>query len=311
MATSARKNPFDKAARFAARLDAAGFLAWALKLPPTDFAFRQWLDTRNIPFPDGDDRTGDTVAWVDRATAGGVPWAVAVEFQIEPDPRMFGRLGRYLHDIWLDKKPDDERGSRFHLGGVIVNLTGRGNAARAFDWPDAGLRTVLMPREINAESESAEELLGEIESGARPRALLPWVALMTGAGEADTVERWKHLADAEPEYRARATYGGLARVFADAARCHQVWSDSLRRWNLRESLSVNEWIQEGRQEGRVEGRVEGRHEGRLELLEAVLTTKFGPLSPQTMDRLRELPDDQLKSVSIRFVTATSLADLGL
>ena len=80
---------------------------------------------------------------------------------------------------------------------------------------------------------------------------------------------------------------------------------------MRESLSVNEWIQEGRQEGRVEGRVEGRHEGRLELLEAVLTTKFGPLSPQTMDRLRELPDDQLKSVSIRFVTATSLADLGL
>jgi len=299
LTTTARKNPFDKAARFAARLDPAAFLAWALQLPPTDFAFRRWLDTRNIPFPDGDDRTGDTVAWVDQTTAGGVPWAVAVEFQIEPDPRMFGRLGRYLYDIWLDKKPDDERGSRFHLGGVIVNLTGRGDAGRTFDWPGAGLRTALTPREINAEGESADVLLGEIESGARPRALLPWVALMTGAGEVDTVERWKRLADAEPQHRTRATYGGLARVFADAAGRHQLWSDSLKRWNMRESLSVNEWIQEG------------RVEGRLELLEAMLTTKFGPLSPQTMGRLRELPDDQLKAVSIRFVTATSLSDLGL
>ena len=205
----ATKNPFDKAARYAVKADPAGFLAWALDLPPAEFAFRQWLDTRGVPFPDGDDRTGDTVAWMEEVSAGGVPWAVAVEFQIEPDPLMFGKLGGYLFDIWRARKPDEGRGSRFKLGGIVVNLTGRGDSARDFDWPGAGLRTTLTPREINMESESAAALLGAIESGGRPRSLLPWVPLMTGDEDADIVEWWKPLADGEPEFRRRSQYGGL------------------------------------------------------------------------------------------------------
>jgi hypothetical protein len=35
------KNPFDKTARYAARMDPDGFLAWALRLPSSAFTFRQ------------------------------------------------------------------------------------------------------------------------------------------------------------------------------------------------------------------------------------------------------------------------------
>lgn len=220
---------------------------------------------------------------------------------------MFGRLLNYLSGLWLAHKPDAGRGSRFEIGGVVVNLTGRGNATRDCAWPEAGLRTTMLCREINAEQLSATELLGEIESGSRPRSLLPWVALMTGGGDADTVEWWKRLADAEPTHRVRATYGAMARVLADAAGRHSLGTESLKRWNMRESPTVNGWIEEGR----VEGQQQGRQQGRLELLEAILTTKFGQLPAGTMDRLRALPDDQLKALSVRFVTATTLADLGL
>ena len=102
---------------------------------------------------------------------------------------------------------------------------------------------------------------------------------------------------------------------AEAAGRKPIWVNGLKGWNVRQSTVVNEWIEEGRVEGRVEGEQQGLarglRAGRLELLEAQLTTKFGPLALETMDRLRALPDDQLKAVSVKVLTATALADLGL
>jgi hypothetical protein len=296
-------NVFDKAARYAAKLDPAEFLAWALDRPPAAFDFRQWLDTRLIPFPGGDDRTGDTVAGVDNRESNGVPWAVAVEFQLEPDPLMFGRLLVYLGGIWLGIKSDSERGSRYHLGAVVVNLTGRGAATREFGWADAGLTTHLGVREWNLETESAADLLGKIETAVHSRGLLPWIPLMTGADEAGIVERWKRVAEAEPDTRRRSEYAGLAKVFADAAGRKELWVDSLERWNMRESSVVNGWIEEGR--------VEGHRVGQIELLEAMLTTRFGPLSDANLSALRALPDDRLRGLSVQLLSAKSLAELGL
>ena len=42
----------------------------------------------------------------------------------------------------------------------------------------------------------------------------------------------------------------MARVLADAAGRHPLWTESLKRWNMRESPTVNGWIEEGRVEGR-------------------------------------------------------------
>ncbi len=239
------------------------------------------------------------MAGLENHDAGGVPWAVAVEFQLEPDPLMFGRMLVYLGGIWLGKKPDPERGSRYCVTGVVIYLTGRGNASREFVWAEAGLTTELLFKEWGMQTESAADTLGRIETAAVARTLLPWIPLMTGANEAGMVERWKRLAEAVPDSRLRSDYAALARIFADAAGRKDLWTEQLEGWNVRQSSVVNEWIEEGRQEGRVE------------LLEAILETKFGPLPEASLAALRSLPDDRLKAVSTALLSAKSLAELGL
>src|SRR6266540_3654223 len=135
-------NPFDKAARFAAKLDAEEFLTWVLGLPPEHLGFGGWLDTRAVPLPHEQDQIGDTVARLN-LYGNEPPWAVAVEFQIEPDPLMFGRLLAYLAQIWQTLKPDPERGSRFQVGAAVVNLTGTGQASREMRLAGTALVTHL------------------------------------------------------------------------------------------------------------------------------------------------------------------------
>ncbi len=166
-------NDFDQAARYAVRMDPDAFLGWVLTLPTEAFGFAGWLDTRGVAFPGGDDRTGDTVAHVTRTDAGGEPWMFAVEFQLEPDAEMFGRMLEYLGNLWRRVRPDSERGSRFAPVGVVVNLTGTGNATRQHVWPAAGVNTTLLVNERNLATESANELLVTIESGTVSRAVLP------------------------------------------------------------------------------------------------------------------------------------------
>src|SRR5262249_16779098 len=102
--------------------------------------FRRWLDTRLLRFPGEPDRTCDTVAHLEDLEANQLPWAVVVEFQIEPLTLMFGRLLGYFGPLWMELKPSDERGDRFHLGAIVVNLTGTGNASRTMAWPMTGMR---------------------------------------------------------------------------------------------------------------------------------------------------------------------------
>lgn len=258
------RNYFDQAARFAAKLDPLGFWGWSLRLGADEFVFRRWLDTRNVPFPGEADRTGDTVAWMDDPATNLTPWALAAEFQIEPDPLMFGRILVYLGNLWLSMKPDTERGSRFNLGAVVINLTGKGYASRRMEWPGAGLTTHLGVTERNMAGENADELLTGIESGQWSRGMLPRLPLMTGGDDRGIIERWKRTAEAEPNGRLRSEYGGLALVFADAAERKEIWTEALKGWNVKESSVVNEWLQEGRAEGRIEGRQEGRAEGKVE-----------------------------------------------
>ena len=246
------RNDYDKASRFAAKLDPPRFLEWALGLTPTAFQFEEWLDTRSVPFPGDKDRTGDTVARVTDPASGGRPWAIAVEFQNEPDPRMFGRLLGYLSGIWLEKKPDPEAGSRFEVGAVVVNLTGRGNASREMRWPAAGLATQLVVRERNLQDESAADLLATIESGGLSRALLPWIPLMTGGDDPGIIERWKRVAEAEPDLRERANYAAPALALSEAAGRQLIWTKALEDWNVQKSTIVEGWVKQARVEGRVE-----------------------------------------------------------
>lgn len=301
-------NPFDKASRFAAKLDAHAFLSWLLGAPAEALVFRRWLDTRGLPFPGDPDRTSDTVAQLDNAAEHGVPWAVAVEFQTAPDPDMFGRLLGYLAGLWLNLRPDAARGSRFHVGAAVVNLTGTGAASRDLRWHGTGLVTRLGVAERNLERESADDLLSGIESGRWSRCLLPWVPLMTGGGDPGIIDRWKLLADGEPDRRRKAEYGGIALLFADRAGRKDVWHAKLEGWNVEESTVVNEWIAIGEKRGETRGEARGRVEGQQTSLLGVLVRKFGPVPEGVVAAVRGTSDaDRLQDLLWLAATAPDLA----
>jgi hypothetical protein len=277
------KNPFDKASRFALRFDPNAFLSFLLGADSSQ-AFQGWIDARGTSFPGDVERTGDTVARFQQE--GQASWAVAIEFQTEPDPLMFGRLLVYLGNIWLIHKPDGERGSRYHVGAVVVNLTGRGQASRDFVWQQGRLSTTLQVLEWNWIDQSTEQILSGVESGRIGTGLLPWVPLTDQGHSEKMVDRWKKLASLEPSFRKRAEFGALACIFADAAECGTVWRNALKGWNMKESQSVLEWIEEGREEGRErgmeEGRLLGRSDGQQQMardsIRLVLTERFGTVS---------------------------------
>lgn len=210
-------NPFDQASRYLAKLDPTGFVAWVLTVAPPQFRFVRWLDTRQIPFPGEPDRICDTVAHLENLATGGEPWAVPIEFCIESDSRMFGRLMVYGGSIWLEVRPADNRGDRFSIGAVVINLTGKGNASRNMNWDEAGLRTVFQIVERNLATESAPHTLANIAAGTTSRIILPFVPLMQEGGESAIVQEWLRLAVAESDAYRRGDYGGLALVFAEAA----------------------------------------------------------------------------------------------
>ena len=209
---------------------------------------------------------------------------------------MFGRLLGYLAHLWTRLKPDPERGSRFNVGGAVVNLTGAGGASRAMRLPGTAVGTQLAVAERNLALESADDTVGMIEAGALGRSVLPWLPLLAGGGEATIIERWKRLAEREPSTRRRAEYAGLARVFAEASGCRPQWELGLKGWNMRESMVVNEW------------KAEARVEERAESLLLVLGTKFGAVPEELAAAVRATADlDKLREWVGVAVRADTLA----
>lgn len=284
------RHEFDQGSRYLAKLNPREFLAWRLRVPRERLGFRRWLDTRAVPFPGGTDRFGDTVAELEQPD--GEPWAIAVEFQTKPDSMMFARMLNYLAALWTDQKPDPERGSRYSVGAVVVNLTGVGRSSRNMRWPEMGFATELTVVEGNLQHESAVALLDEIASGARSRTLLPWIPLMHGADQSDIVSRWKDLASGEPDDRLRSDYGGLALVFAEAAGRLDLWTKALEGWNVQQSVVVERW------------RAEGEARGRAEMVIAMLEDRFGTVPAELVAAIRGTTDaDRLR----QFGRAAALA----
>ena len=63
---------------------------------------------------------------------------------------------------------------------------------------------------------------------------------------------------------------------------------------------------EGRAEGLIEGRTEGRTEGRMELILAVLTKRFGPLSDSIQTRIRRAHDARPDEIADLLLTAQTI-----
>src|SRR5262249_29797774 len=161
---------------------------------------------------------------------GGLPWAIILEFQSEPDPKMFGRLLVYKGLIWLGLKASEEKGDRFAVGSLVVNLTKIGNSDRQYEWPEAQQRTITGKSDRNLCEYDASEVLAGIEQGRLSRVILPWIVLMKGAGEDVIMARWLAVAAAEPDEKRRSDHGGLALVFAELTPHAAAWKQALKGW---------------------------------------------------------------------------------
>ena len=201
-------NFYDQGSRYLAKQEPEAFLAWLLGLSPDRFAFRGWIDARRVRFPGEPDRTCDTVAFLENLAAGSEPWALPVEFQIEPDVDMFPRMLGYLEALGQEKRPSETRGDRFRLGAVVVNLRGEGDCSRDMRWPEAGLVTQLGVCERNLAGLDAASTLDDIEAGRAPAIVLPLIPLMQRGGDEGIIQRWVAMAIAEPDARRRGDYGG-------------------------------------------------------------------------------------------------------
>jgi hypothetical protein len=271
------QNVFDQGSRYLVGLDAPGFFRWLLGLNEEDVRFRRWLDTRACAEPGERDLTGDKVAYLLNLAEHGVPWALLLEFQIVPDPVMFGRVLRHLGSIWQFTWPDEERGSRFHVAAAIINLTGRGLCSRQLRWPKARLATELSVVERNLEYERAAELLDGVEAGVWPRSLLPFIPLMIGGEDDAIIDKWMALARAEPNNKLRGDYGVITLLFAERVGRRSVWDNKLKEWNVTESAYINEFIALGEARGKAEGEAIGRILTLLEVLQEKFQTVPGDL----------------------------------
>jgi hypothetical protein len=104
------------------------------------------------------------------------------------------------------------------------------------------------------------------------------------------IQQWLQLAAADPDARRRSEYT-LARVFAQAAGCFDVWNQALKGWNVVESIAVREW----------------QAQAVAELLVNQLTAKFGPVPQDQTEAIRGTTDLAiLKRWGILAVESTSL-----
>jgi hypothetical protein len=290
-------NPYDQASRYTAKLDPPDFLCWLLPGPAAPAMFRGWLDTRTLPFPGEPDRICDTVAGLVEETDPNAWWALPIEFQRRPSALMFGRLLEYLARLWLELRPPGLPEGRYALVAAVVNLTGVGNTSRDMALGQTGLRTCLRVAERNLAEEDAAATLADMARGNRGRWLLPWIPLMRGGAEASIIEQWKELAQAEPDNRRRADYGGLALVFSELTDCRPLWKQALEGWNVEQSLQVLEWQAEARKAGKAEGEAEA--------LLKLLAARFPPAVPPALEtRIRSMTD--LAQLD-RWITAAATA----
>lgn len=239
---------FDKAARFAVKLDAAGFLRWLLPSLDPDLRFTRWLETQTIPFPGQPDRRCDTVAELTHASGLAPSWMLILELQTEPEADILERLLEYLSRARRELRYGPHGRDKYLVALAVINLTGPPPHSKLdMVLPGStGVSFHCQARGLTFAQVEAEQTLADIRAGQTARCLLSWIPLMRGGDRPEVITIWKELADLEAESQRRTTYAGLALVFADLAGCVSVWKQGLEGWNMRKSVVVEEWREEGR-----------------------------------------------------------------
>ena len=294
---------YDQVSRRMAKLRPVALLQLLLTEFPLHLRYRGWVDARTITWPGDPERTGDVVAVLEALATAGPPWACALEFQLQPDPDMFGRLLVFLGLVWLEKRPDALPGSRYQLAAAVVNLTGTSASLPAscdmvLPGPD-GLCCALKVREVYLREWSAEAIQAGIASGQIDPLVLAWIPLMHATDVAAVLRQWLDLWARETDETFARELVSMTRVFAELSDERARWLQALEGLGMVKSPFMESLRQEGRKEGQ------------LLLLRDQLTERFGTLSPQTVERLQARSLEELTALGRALMHAASLRDLGL
>ncbi len=270
-------------------------------------------------FPEGRHRYLDLVARV--SPVDGKPEVVLVHVEVEARARktMGWRLLDYAMQLWLAHhqpvvpvvvylrggKPDVTReeirmaivGDTFHLFSYLAFGLSRSDAREYLARPEPlawGLAGLMRP---GGESAARHKLacLRPITKAVltdRQRVLL-----------VNCIETYVDLNDAaQREYEALLAEAGNEEV----ATMEMTWADRIAH-EARESA-----LREGLEKGRELGWEKGREEGQRDLLLSLLERRFGPLSSETVTRVRALTSpEELSRLAARVLDASTLRDLGL
>jgi hypothetical protein len=285
---------YDQASRYLSKEADAPMTLWLLGLTAEQIRFETIKDSVTV-FP-GKDRICDMIAGLADLTRGGAPCAAIIEFQITPDPEMFGRMLIAGGMIWIQVKPSAHPGDRYDLIAVVVNLTGKGDCARQVIVGTAEWK--VTPRELNLETLDAAKVLDEIEAGAAPNEVLAWIPLMHGGGEDVIIERWLGIASAEPSLKKRGDYA-LATVFAQAVGTKDLWVRRLEGLTMIDTPLVAEWKAKAAQKATLEAK-------RTPLL-GILRAKYPPLPVEIEQRIQNSVDPaELDRWLLATATATTI-----
>ncbi len=222
---------YDQAARYLLLRAGALLFFWLLRLTAGQLRFERWLPTQ-LTLPGTRQRLCDGIAELVDLQRGGLPFAGILEVQTVPDATMTGRLLLAGGLLWLTVKPTQLPGDRYELVGIVINLTGKGDALRQCVLGTA--EWTLRPVEVNLETLDAAELLEQIATDQAPRELLALIPLLHRGGETGIIQRWSELVDAETDLRRRADYA-LTQVFAERVGRLVAWDNALKGFAMIES----------------------------------------------------------------------------
>ncbi|MBY0228728.1 MAG: hypothetical protein K2W96_05555 [Gemmataceae bacterium] len=241
---------FDQTARPIAKLDGAAFVRWALScIPrPPRLAFLAWEDTRRLVVPGEPERTNDAVMRVrDEDAPERLSWLIA-EMEDEAEPGIHLRAGFY--DLLLrkevDPRCDPEAAS---VCTLVVNLSGSQRQAGIGPSYRGGRGTSVRPLVVDVAAQDALKTLKRIEAGKLGLTILPFCALMEGAGEPGFIRRWMKAVEREPDEPRRLNYRDWALILADLPERTVEWHKETEGWMERKSVTIEGWLKEGREEG--------------------------------------------------------------
>jgi hypothetical protein len=254
---------YDQAARYLLQRAGALLFYWLLHLTPAQLRFERWLPTQ-LTLPGTRQRLCDGIAHLADLQHGGRPFAAILEVQTEPDATMPGRLMLAGGLLWLTVKPTQLPGDRYELLGVVINLTGRGDATRGCVLGTA--EWILRPIEVNLETLDAGEVLEQIASQQAPAELLAFIPLLHRGDETGIIQRWSELVGAETDLRRRADYA-LALVFAERAGRRDAWHDALKGFAMIESPLIAELLAKAEADATVKATAKATAEALLRVLQ--------------------------------------------